>query len=50
MKSKIESYIEEHIGTVSCVYHEIVSDGVHIVNEIVNLNRQNVCKKRFGLF
>ena len=30
MKSKIESYIEEHLGPVSCVYHEIVSDEVHI--------------------
>ena len=30
MRTKIENYIEEHIGTVSCVYHEIVSDNVHI--------------------
>jgi len=30
MRTKIEDYIEEHIGTVSCVYHEIVSDKVHI--------------------
>jgi hypothetical protein len=36
MKSKIESYIEEHIGAVSFVYHEIVSDEVHIDIHVVN--------------
>jgi hypothetical protein len=36
MKSKIESYIEGHIGPVSCVYHEIVSDAVHIDIHVVN--------------
>jgi hypothetical protein len=40
MKSQIEGYIEEHIERL--VRNE--------VNEIVNLNRQNICKKRFGLF
>ena len=30
MKPEIESYVEEHIGPVSWVYHEIVSDKVHI--------------------
>ena len=36
MKSQIESYIEENIGAVSCVYHEIVSDQVHIDIHVVN--------------
>ena len=36
MKSQIESYIEEHIGAVSCVYHELVSDEVHIDIHVVN--------------
>jgi hypothetical protein len=36
MRTKIESYIEEHIGAVSYVYHEIVSDSVHIDIHVVD--------------
>jgi len=35
MGTKIESYIEENIGAVSYVYHEIVSDNVHIDIHVV---------------
>jgi hypothetical protein len=36
MRTEIEDYIEEHIGTVSYVYHEIVSDKVHIDIHVVD--------------
>ncbi len=47
---EISAHIEKHLGAVETVFHEIVSDAVHVDVHFVDLNRADVTAKRFGLW